>query len=473
MVGITSYGAYIPLWRLSREVIAGQWGMPAAPGEKAVANFDEDTLTLGVAAAIDCLNGTERSSVDGAFFATTTPPFLERQLSVTLAAATDLRKDVLTSDFGDSLRAGTQALRAAADAVKAGTAKRVLVSVADTRMPPPRSQFETLFGDAAAALMVGNQDVAVEIQGFHTMYHEIPDVWRAEKDTFVRAWEDRFVVEEGFQKAFKQGVSECMKKFGCKPQDFAKVVSYAPDYRRHIDLAKMLKIDPAQLQDGLFANVGLTGCAHPLLMLVGALETAKPGDKILLISYGNGIDIFILEVTPNIENIRNRRGVKGHLIPKKDVPDYASYAQWRCIVNAEAAARRPAASAPSSSALWRERDRILRLYGGKCNNCGTLQFPPQRVCTRCQKKDDFETVRFSDKKAKLFTYSLDYIAGTLDVPLVVCIINFEGGGRMLCTMTDRDINEIKVDMPLEMSFRRVATIDGVPNYYWKCIPARA
>jgi uncharacterized OB-fold protein len=306
------------------------------------------------------------------------------------------------------------------------------------------------------------------------MYHEISDVWRADKDDFVKAWEDRFVIEEGFLKAFKEAVTECLQKHECKPEEFAKIVSYAPDYRRHMQVAKMLKIDAgAQLQDGLYGGVGLTGCVHPLLVLVGALEDAKPGDKILLISYGNGIDVFILQVTEYIEKIRNRRGLKGHLTPKKDVPDYASYAQWRGIINAEAAARRPASSPPSSSALWRERDKVLRLHGVKCNNCGTKQFPPQRVCTKCRARDNFDKVGFSDKKAKLFTYSLDYIAGTVDVPLPVCIINFEGGGRMLCTMTDRDISEIKIDMPLEMSFRRLATVGGVPNYYWKCVPARS
>jgi uncharacterized OB-fold protein len=341
-------------------------------------------------------------------------------------------------------------------------------------MPAPRSQFEMLFGDAAAAFVIGDENVAVEIQGFHTMYHEISDVWRSDKDDFVKAWEDRFVIEEGFVKAFQRAVGECMEKYKCKPDDFAKIVSYAPDYRRHMQVAKMLKVDPAEkLQDGLFASVGLTGTAHPLVMLVGALEEAKPGDRILLISYGNGIDIFILQVNDNIEKIRDRRGLKKHLTPKREVPDYASYAQWRGIMSVEAAARRPGVSPPSSSALWRERDKILRLHGARCNNCGTLQFPPQRVCTKCRAKDNFETVRFSDKKSTLFTYSLDYIAGTMDVPLPVCIINFEGGGRMLCTMTDRDINEIKIGMPLEMSFRKIATVAGVHNYYWKCIPARS
>jgi hydroxymethylglutaryl-CoA synthase len=473
MVGIVSYGAYVPRWRLARETISREWRIPGAPGEKAVANFDEDSLTMAVAAAADCLDGIDRSSIDGAFFASTTSPFLERSASVILAAASDLRREILTSDFSDSLRAGTQALRAASDAVKAGSAKRVILAASDTRMPPPRSQFEMLFGDGAAALLVGDEDVAVEIQGFHTMYHEIADVWRSDKDDFIKTWEDRFVVEEGFLKAFREAIAQCMKKHDCNISDFAKIISYAPDYRWHMRLAKMLKVDPSRLQDGLFGTVGLTGCPHPLLMLAGALEEAKPGDKMLLISYGNGIDIFILQATERIESIKNRRGLRGHLSSKRSVPDYASYAQWKGLVSADAASRRPPTSPPSSSAQWRERDRILRLYGAKCRKCGTTQYPPQRVCTRCRTKDDFEKIRFSDKKARLFTYSLDYIAGSMDIPLAVCIINFEGGGRMLCTMTDRDIDEIKVDMPLEMSFRRVATVGGVPNYFWKCIPARS
>lgn len=472
MVGITAYGAYVPIWRLPRATIAKEWGMRAAPGEKAVANFDEDSLTMAVAAAIDCLNGSDRQSIDGAFFASTTAPFLERQAAVTLAAATDLRRDIITSDFTDSLRAGTQAMRAAADAVKAGSAKKVLVTATDTRMPPPRSAFEMLFGDAAAAIVIGDEDVAVEIQGHHSMYHEISDVWRADKDDFVKSWEDRFVIEEGFVRAFKEAVADCMEKYDCKPDDFDTIVTYAPDARRHQQVAKMLKVDAGKLQDGLYAGVGLTGCAHPLLMLVGALETAKAGDKILLISYGNGIDVFILQVTEHIDKIRGVRGLKGHLEPKREVPDYPTYAQWKGILSAEAGSRRPESAPPSSSALWRERDKILRLRGVKCKGCGTKQFPAQRVCTRCRGRDNFESVRFSDKKATLFTYSLDYIAGTVDVPLPVCVINFEGGGRMLCTMTDRDVDEVKIGMPLEMTFRRLAKVGGVPNYFWKCIPAR-
>jgi hydroxymethylglutaryl-CoA synthase len=127
---------------------------------------------------------------------------------------------------------------------------------------------------------------------------------------------------------------------------------------------------------------------------------------------------------------------------------------------------------PSATALFRERERNLRFFAAKCRSCGTVQYPPQRVCTKCGKRDDFDHVRLADKPAKLFTYALDYIAGSVDVPLVVCIVNFEGGGRALMTMTDRAIEEIDIDMPLDMSFRKLYEAEGIHNYFWKCTPVR-
>jgi len=113
MIGIVSYGAYIPLWRLDFGTLD-----EGLRGEKAIANFDEDSLTMGVAAGMNCLHNVDRSQIDGLFFATTTSPYKEKQISVTAATALDLRENILTADFGNSLRAGTTALKAAMDAVK-------------------------------------------------------------------------------------------------------------------------------------------------------------------------------------------------------------------------------------------------------------------------------------------------------------------------------------------------------------------
>jgi len=473
MVGITSYGAYIPLWRLSREAIAREWGQPPVPGEKAVTSFDEDSLTMSVAAAIDCLDGMNRDRVDSLFFASTTSPYVEKQAAALVAACTDLRSDILTADYGNSLRAGTIAMRAAIDAVKAGTAKQALVTAADVRISRPRSVMEQNLGDGGAALLFGDIDVIAEIEGYHTVSSGIIDVWRPEGEIKISSWEDRFNFEEGYFKSVKDAASACMEKCGLGPKDITKAAYYAPDSRRYQQMARQLGLDPkTQVQAPLFDTVGCIGTGHALMLLVAALEEAKPGDRILVANYGDGADAFILRVTDQIEKVRDRRGVKGHLQSKRMLSDYATYMQWRNLVDVEPTANRPPMLSPSATALQRERDSILRFHGVKCKSCGTVQYPKQRICTKCRSQDNFEKVRLSDKKGKIFTYSMDYIAGSIDVPLVITIVNFDGGGRALLELTDRDINEVKIDMPVEFSLRQLYTAGGIRNYFWKAIPLR-
>ena len=141
MFGIVSYGAYIPYYRLGWDEIARAWGGTAPKGEKAVANYDEDSTTMGVEAAINCLGPVDRKEIDGLYFATTTAPYREKQSSSLMAAALDLREDILTSDFTNSLRAGTIAIKTALDVIKAGSAGKILVVSADCRIGAPKSQF--------------------------------------------------------------------------------------------------------------------------------------------------------------------------------------------------------------------------------------------------------------------------------------------------------------------------------------------
>lgn len=469
MAGIVSYGAYIPLYRVGKETSG--WG---ASAEKAVANFDEDSVTMAVAAALDCLRGIDRSQVDAVFFASTTSPYQEKQASTIVATAADLRGDLFTTDCTNSLRAGTTALRMALDAVKSGSARWVLVVVADCRMGPPKGTFDRSSGDGAAAFLIGETNVVANVEAFHAVSQEIVDVWRGEGEEFVRSWEDRFIISQGYQRTMQETVSGLLKKCSLTPQDFTKAILYGPDAGSHSALCRSLKLDPkAQVQDPLFGSVGCTGAAHALMQLVAALEQAKGGDRLLLANYGDGADASVLRVTDQIGQGKGdgRMGVQGHLTAKKLLKSYDTYIRWHQFMPSEAA-RRPPMVGPSASALFREQDKNLRLYGGKCTQCGTTQYPPQRVCTRCHAKDRFEPVRLAEKGGTLFTYSMDYIAGAVDPPLVVSVVNFEGGGRMLCVMTDREPNEIQVDMPVQMSFRKLFQAGGIHNYYWKCIPVR-
>ena len=155
MVGITSYGAYIPKYRLAREVMAKAWGPRYITGERAVANHDEDSLTMATEAVLSCLQGIDPKTVEGLLFASTTSPYLEKQASTLIATAADLSEDLFTADQLSSLRSGTASLKSAMDAVLGGSAKNILVTAADSRRGEPGSDSEQLFGDASAAILMG------------------------------------------------------------------------------------------------------------------------------------------------------------------------------------------------------------------------------------------------------------------------------------------------------------------------------
>ena len=473
MAGIISYGAYIPIYRLNREEIARVWGEVPMRGEKAVANCDEDSLTMGVEAAIDCLGNMERQLIDGLYFASTTPAYREKQSASIIAAALDLRPEIFTADFTDSLRAGTSAIRAALDAVKGGSAKRVMIVVADCRLPAPNSQYEFLFGDGAAAFLIGDSEVSLDIEAAYSVSSEFMDIWKREQDTYLQTWEDRFVLEEGYLKILPQTVSKLMKDYGLAPQDFTKVVFYAPDARRHAQVARRLGFEAkTQVQDSMFAMVGNTGAALAPMMLVAALEEAKSGDRILLASYGDGCDAYIFKVTEQIEKCRGKRGIKHHLESKMMLPSYGKYLQFRNIMEWE-----PTRLPPQFSSLteyWHDRKAILALIGNKCEKCGHIQidFPVQRVCSWCQAKDEFEPVRLSGKKGELLTFSMDERAQALDLPSIMCVVDLEGGGRILTQMTDRDLQKVNAGMPVELTFRNMHEGMGFHNYFWKARPIR-
>lgn len=471
MVGITSYGAYIPWSRLERKEIARAWERPASRGERSVANYDEDSITMAVEAGLDCASGRDRHEIDGLFFASTSSPYKEKQCSAVVAVAVDLDKTIRTADYANSLRAGTTALRAALDAVTAGSAKSVLVTSAECRLGYPQSANEANFGDGAAALLIEGGAAAVIIEDSYSISDEITDVWRRDEDKFVRNWEDRWVLTYGYAKNVREAVSGIMKRNKLTPKDFSKAVLYGPDERSHADLARSLGFDAAQVQEPLLSSIGNVGTVHSLMVLVAALEEASPGDRILLGSYGDGSDAFILRVTDGIEKIKDRRGVKRHLASKRMLPSYEKYVRYRELLPTETEAGLRLVS--SATVMWRTQNWTTRFHGSKCKRCGMVTFPIHRVCFGCRAKDEYEEVRLSDKKGKLFTYTLDNLAGGIDPPVVQSIVESdEGAARIYCTMTDVDPKDVKIGMPVEMTFRRMHEGGGFHNYFWKCRPIR-
>jgi len=472
MTGITSFGAYIPFYRLTHKEIARAWGGRAGEGERAVANADEDSITMAVEAVRDLLANSEGREVDGLIFATTTSPYAEKQVSAMIATVADLRHDVRTADYSGSLRSATTAILAALDSVKAGSASNVIVTAADTRLAPPKSASERVFGDAASALQLGGDKVIAELIASHSTTDEMTDVWRRSGDQFVSGWEERFSVTQGYQRVVRQAVNELFERSAIGPSEISKAIFYAPDQGSLGAVAKSLGFKAEQIPDHLFSSVGNTGTAMPLLVLSSVLETASAGEKLLVVGYGSGCDALLFEVTGEIENSKKsaRRGVKGHLTSKTYLDSYERYAKFRELIETEGARRQaPSASAPVT---WRRSDDIYKLHGYRCLNCGKIQYPQQRVCISCQSKDSFESVRLADKRASLFTFTVDFLNADPDPPSVMTVVDFEGGGRAYLMMTDRNPAEVKIEQQVEMTFRRMYEAEGFVNYYWKCRPVR-
>lgn len=471
MIGILSYGAYVPFHRLERKQIAQAFGDRLATGEKAVANFDEDSVSIGVSAALDCLAGFDENEVAALFFATTTAPYHEKQSSSTIATALDLKPITRTAELTGSLRASSSGFLSAIDAVASG-AGRTLVVTSDCRLGAPQGTNEQLFGDGGAAFLFGQgDDVIARVRTSFSHTHELIGNWRSQEDDFVRSWEDRFV-QNIYLQAVSTSVRGVLEKCALTPNDFAKIVIAGPVPRAQLTAAGKLGFTKQQVQDPLADSIGMTGTAHAPMMLGAALENAVPGDLILYVSFGEGSDAIVFEVTEAIQRFSARRGISGHLEPKNNALMYNNYLKWKGILPTEPA-RRPDIPRPSVTAMYRNYRQNLGLYGSKCLKCDTPQFPQQRVCANCQAKDSMEAYRFYGKTAKVATYTIDYLAASPAPPTVVAVIDFAGGGRMICEVTDSDPSELQIGMEVEMTFRRLYQAGGIHNYFWKAKPKRS
>ena len=470
MVGITSFGSYVPVYRLAREEIARAWKSRAIGGERTVAKYDEDAVTMAACAVLDCLKDTRRI-IDGFFFGSTTAPYEEKQSAAILGAMADLSREIRTADFAGSLRAGTIALAGALDAVKSGALNNVLVAVSDVRMGAGKSQFEQQFGDAAAAFTIGSSDVIAAFEGSFSLSSELYDSWRPGRSAFVQSWEERFVVTEGYMNAMEKVISGIMRRYELTPKDFTTAVFYGPDKKSHGALARKLGFDlKNQVQDPLFDLIGNSGAAALPLMLVAALSEASPDDRILVANYGDGADAFILSVTDQIGRCQQKKKLQERLNNKTYI-DYERYLTWRNLVPFDQP-RRPELKPPAVPCLWRARRSVLALYGSKCRRCGTVQYPPQRICARCRAKDDFEDYKLSDKKGEVFTYALDSLTAAVEQPAIIAVIDFDGGGRLACEVAECEPSEIHIGMPIEMTVRKVGKTDVIQNYFWKARPVR-
>lgn len=465
MVGIVSYGACVPTYRLPRDVIAKEWESPSLGGERALASFDEDSLTLAVNASIDALGALDPKAVAGVFFASTTSPYREKQAAATVAAVLDTGKELRTIDFTDSLRAGTSALLTGLDVVQPG--QLLVVCGGDARMGEPDTLQEQQYGDAGAAVVIGTDDVMAELVGSYTVSQEFLGTWRTEEQDYLKSFPGGFENKFGYNRFIAATVGGVLQQCSLEAKDITSAAIAAPTQKALQSALRSQGFDvKTQVQETFWNTIGDAGTAQPLLLLAAVLERAEPGDLILVAGYGDGGDAAVFRATDAIADFQVRRSVYSQIEIKRTVGSYGKYARFRKLMKKEYASD----DESTPVVLLRDQKQILPLYGGKCPRCGVIQFPMHRICTECGYRDGLEEVKLS-RRGTLFTFTHDYLTETPDPPTTHAVVDLDGGGRVFVQLTDCEADRIAIGMPVELTFRKYHEGFGLKNYFWKARPA--
>jgi hydroxymethylglutaryl-CoA synthase len=454
---------------MSASCIHGAWGRPGGKGERAVANFDEDSITMGVSAGMDCLRGAPcgEEDIEGLYFSTTTPPYREKSSAATIATALDLRGDLRTMDCGASLRSSVSALLSAADAVETGRSGPSLVVGADCRLAEPGSPLEPVLGDGAASVLVGREGVRAEILDAYSVSDDIMDLWRRDEDPFIIQDDVRFAQIYGFQHSATKAAEGLMSRMSLQPKDFAKVLITPVDARSHGKVAAKLGFDVKAQLIAPPAGIGLCGTALPLLLLASALDELEPGQLFLLIAYGDGADAVALRAVDGVRGGEGRTHLQSQLDARRELDNYTKFLSFHHLIRGQGPLTAPFSS---STLVYREKETNLKLYARECEECGKIQFLRDvHVCPGCYAQDRFRTVKLS-KEAVLFSYNQEYYYPSPDPPTTMAIIDFPEGARMTTQMTDVDPKDVRVEMPVEMCFRKFHDGNYFHNYFWKCRP---
>ncbi len=475
MIGIIDFGSYLPLYRYLRADLGKAWdlkqAMPLLVGERTVANYDEDTLTMAVDAALNCLEGHDAGAVDTLYFGSTTAPFAEKSAASLVGVACDLHL-ARSGDMANSLRAGTVALCAALDAVQAKSANQALVVVSDMRQATPGTVTEAVLGDGAAALLVGGGDsVIAEVQAQVHMTNELFETWRLSGERYLRSEDESFTESVGYARVVPEALGLLLKQAGLNPGDIQLVVTYAPDGRAYQGVARKSPLAAAFNREPLLMEAGNLGAASVFVQLSQVLDQAEPGDRIALVGYGDGADAVLFQVTDAITRRTPRRGVSTWLGCKAALPSYLISIYFREAIRGRERWPAETASWTSGPLRKREEDALLRFHGLRCRKCGSVWWPERRVCYDCGETDHFESIPLQHRGV-LAAAAAEWVTPTPVSPTGNVVVDNPDGARLLTQMTDTDMQGIGVGTPVEFCLRIFHQSAGIPHYGWKARPQR-
>ncbi|MCJ2511810.1 MAG: hydroxymethylglutaryl-CoA synthase, partial [Candidatus Thermoplasmatota archaeon] len=314
-VGIVSYGAYVPRWRITPVEIGRVWGTDGEAisrglnvKSKSVPSPDEDVVTMSVEAARNLMKRCKVHPKDiGAIYVgSESHPYAVKPTATIVAEAIEAAPDLTAADYEFACKAGTAAIQTCMGLVASNMMKYGMAIGTDTSQGAPGDALEYSASAGGAAFLIGTSDIAARINETYSFTTDTPDFWRREGEDYPKHGA-RFTGEPAYFKHVLTCGKNLMEIAGTSPEDYDYVVFHQPNGKFPLRAAKMLGFGKEQTTIGLLSPmIGNTYSAAVLLGLASILDVSKPGDRILAVAYGSGAgsDAFDITVTEQITELR-------------------------------------------------------------------------------------------------------------------------------------------------------------------------
>ncbi len=401
-------------------------------------------------------------------FSTTDPAYLDKTNATAIHAALDLPQEAFAVDAMGSVRSGIGALM-----LGASCGKPTLVVLSDRRTGQPTSGDEANGGDAAVALLFGTEGVVAELVAQASSSAEFLDRWRAPGSSSSQLWEERFG-ETVYVPLAQAAITDACKQAGITAETIDHLVVAGTHTRSVGVIAKSAGVNAGALIDDLSGAIGNAGVAASSLMLVTALDRAGANEIIVQVSVADGVDVLVWRTTTELGKFKAARTsatLAQQIAAGNAGLSYTQFLSWKGELRREPP-RRPDFDRPSAPAMSRDDGWKFPFTGSRCTACGTRHLPPQRVCVHCRAIDQMESERLADVPATIATFTIDRLAFSPSPPAIFAVVDFDGGGRFSCELTDADPTAVAIGQRVEMTFRRLYTAQGIHNYFWKARPIR-
>ena len=332
------YGAYVPRYRLPAAEVARVWsgGQGRTPiTEKSVPGLDEDTVTIALEAARNALaraGDVDRAQIRAVWVGSESHPYAVKPTSTIVAEAIGATPATQAGDWEFACKAGTEAFQAAVGFVGSGMARYALAVGADTAQARPGDALDYTAAAGGAAYLLGPADESLAVvEASYSYVTDTPDFWRRAYQHYP-SHGGRFTGQPAYFHHIVHAARGLMEALRTRPEDYTYAVFHQPNLKFPRTVARRLGFTPEQIAPGLLVDrIGNTYAASSLIGLTAVLDQARPGDRILLVSFGSGAgsDAISLRVTAAIEERRDRAPHTEDYIARRKPIDYATYARQR------------------------------------------------------------------------------------------------------------------------------------------------